>query len=157
MSINQNPTKLALARKAAGLTRQQLSEKSHVSAGTIANWEQRRCDIGEGRANSVLMVAKALDCNVEDILEYLPEINMSKKYSRPLMSVNKQKKAIDSNLKKFRIESGFSVNELSKITGLQFQAIESYEIKRSDINAATARAVFALSRALNVPYEEILK
>lgn len=66
--INQNPTPLEVARRAAGLTRQQLSQKSGVSFGTIKEYEQRRNNINNARAVIVVDLADALGVPVQKIL-----------------------------------------------------------------------------------------
>lgn len=66
--FNQNPTPLEVARRAAGLTRQQLSKKSGISLGTIKEYEQRRNNINNARAVIVVDLADALGVPVQKIL-----------------------------------------------------------------------------------------
>ena len=153
-NLNKNPTALTLKRRAAGLTRTQLAKAVGISDRTIERWEQRRSDIADAEAASVLDIATALNCDVADILDTVPKVDMSQKIDRAFSQA--QKKPADTNLKKFRVAAGFTLEELSNITGLQLQAIAAYEAKRNNINCASARAVFALAAALNVPFAEIL-
>ena len=66
--FNQNPTPLEVERRAAGLTRQQLSKKSGISLGTIKEYEQRRNNINNARAVIVVDLADALGVPVQKIL-----------------------------------------------------------------------------------------
>ena len=56
-------------RKARGFTQQQLSEASGVTLRMIQLYEQRQNDIGKAQAGVVLRLAKALGCNVEDLMD----------------------------------------------------------------------------------------
>lgn len=62
-------SKLQKIRKARGFTQQQLSEASGVSLRMVQLYEQRQNDINKAQVNVVLGLAKALGCDVEDILE----------------------------------------------------------------------------------------
>lgn len=62
-------SKLQRIRKARGFTQQQLSEASGVTLRMIQLYEQRQNDINKAQVNVVLSLAKALGCDVEDILE----------------------------------------------------------------------------------------
>lgn len=153
-NLNKNPTALTKMRRAVGMSRTQLAAAVGISDRTIERWEQRRSDIGDADAASVLAVATALGCEVEKIFDTMPEIDMSKKYKH---SPTRQKKSADTNLKKYRVEAGMSLNELSLITNVPLQAIAAYEAKRNDIKKASASVIFALSAALNVSFGDILE
>lgn len=56
-------------RKARGFTQQQLSEASGVSLRMIQLYEQRQNDIGKAQVTVVLNLAKALGCDVEDLID----------------------------------------------------------------------------------------
>lgn len=62
-------SKLHKIRKARGFTQQQLSEASGVSLRMIQLYEQRQNDINKARVGVVVNLAKALGCDVEDLLE----------------------------------------------------------------------------------------
>lgn len=61
--------KLSEVRKARGFTQQQLSDASGVSLRMIQLYEQRQNDINKAQVNIVLNLAKALGCEIEDIIE----------------------------------------------------------------------------------------
>ena len=62
-------SKLHQIRKARGFTQQQLSDASGVSLRMIQLYEQRQNDINKAQVNIVLSLAKALGCEIEDIIE----------------------------------------------------------------------------------------
>lgn len=62
-------SKLHTIRKARGFTQQQLSEASGVSLRMIQLYEQRQNDINKAQVCMVVNLAKALGCDVEDLLE----------------------------------------------------------------------------------------
>lgn len=61
-------SKLHQIRKARGFTQQQLSEASGVTLRMIQLYEQGQNDIEKAQVNVVLRLAKALGCDVEDLL-----------------------------------------------------------------------------------------
>ena len=61
--------RLSEIRKARGFTQQQLSDASGVSLRMIQLYEQRQNDINKAQVNIVLSLAKALGCELEDIIE----------------------------------------------------------------------------------------
>lgn len=62
-------SKLHVIRKARGFTQQQLSEASGVTLRMIQLYEQRQNDISKAQVGVVLNLAKALGCEVEDLIE----------------------------------------------------------------------------------------
>ena len=62
-------SKLQIIRKARGFTQQQLSEASGVALRMVQLYEQRQNDINKAQVSVVLNLAKALGCDVEDLLE----------------------------------------------------------------------------------------
>lgn len=55
-------------RKSAGITQQELAEKSGVKLRMIQAYEQNYQDISKAEAGSMLRLARALSCSVEDLL-----------------------------------------------------------------------------------------
>ena len=62
-------TNLKLLRKIAGLTQQELAEQSGVPLRTLQQYEQRQKDINKAQAGYLVMLARVLYCEPEDILE----------------------------------------------------------------------------------------
>ena len=62
-------TKLFEIRKARGFTQQQLSKVSGVSLRMIQLYEQKQNDISKAQATVVISLAKALGCEVEDLID----------------------------------------------------------------------------------------
>ena len=65
----ERKTKLQMIRKARRMTQQELSRASGVTLRMIQLYEQRQNDINKAQVNVVLSLAKALGCQVEDLLE----------------------------------------------------------------------------------------
>ena len=62
------PNALKRQRKCAGLTQQELAGRSGVKLRMIQAYEHNYQDISKAEAGSVLRLAKALSCSVEDLL-----------------------------------------------------------------------------------------
>lgn len=62
-------SKLHFIRKARGFTQQELSKASGVSLRMIQLYEQKQNDIGKAQVGVVINLAKALGCEVEDLIE----------------------------------------------------------------------------------------
>ena len=63
-------SRLHQIRKARGFTQKQLSDASGVSLRMIQLYEQRQNDISKAQVNVILKLARALGCDVEDLIEY---------------------------------------------------------------------------------------
>lgn len=68
-TLNAQPTRLKTIRKARGFTQQELSEVSGVTLRMIQLYEQRRNNINEASAASVISLANALGCQPIDLME----------------------------------------------------------------------------------------
>lgn len=64
-------TRLQQVRKKCGLSQKELSEKSGVNLRTLQQYELGTKDINKASASSVYALAKALNCEVEDLLEMI--------------------------------------------------------------------------------------
>lgn len=62
-------TNLKTRRKAMDLSQKELSEISGVPLRTIQQYEQRQKNINKAQAEYLIMLAKALCCDVDDIIE----------------------------------------------------------------------------------------
>ena len=62
-------TNLKLQRQTAGFSQKELSEISGVPLRTIQQYEQGQKNINSAKAETVLKLAKALECSVEDLME----------------------------------------------------------------------------------------
>ena len=56
-------------RKAAGLSQSELARKAEVSVRTIQHFEQGTMDISKAAVVTVLRLAEALGCEIQDLLE----------------------------------------------------------------------------------------
>jgi len=65
-----NPeTKLKQMRQRAGMSQSELAEQSGVRVRTIQQDEQRQKSINKAQAEYLMMLARALHCNAEDLIE----------------------------------------------------------------------------------------
>lgn len=62
-------TNLKIFRKRVDLSQRELAELTGVSVRTIQQYEQRQKDINKAQVQRLLMFAKALCCDVEDLIE----------------------------------------------------------------------------------------
>lgn len=62
-------TRLQEIRKSRGFTQQQLSDASGVKVRMIQLYEQRQNDLSKARFEVVLSLAKALGCEIEDLID----------------------------------------------------------------------------------------
>lgn len=68
--LKDNPdTNLKRLRNAAGISQNTLAELSGVPLRTIQQYEQRRKNINKAQAEYLVMLAQALCCDVQDLLE----------------------------------------------------------------------------------------
>ncbi len=65
----QPETNLKALRQCSGLSQRELAEQSGVPLRTIQQYEQRQKSINKAQAEYLLMLARALCCDMEDLLE----------------------------------------------------------------------------------------
>ena len=63
------PTQLARLRRSCRLTQEELAACSGVSLSSLRMYEQRHKDINKAQAATLLRLARALHCTMEDLLE----------------------------------------------------------------------------------------
>lgn len=69
MTVEKPETNLKLLRQRAGLSQRELAELSGVPVRTIQQYEQRQKNINKAQAEYVIMLAKVLCCEVENLIE----------------------------------------------------------------------------------------
>ncbi len=62
-------SKLHTIRKARGFTQQQLSDASGVALRMVQLYEQKQNDLSKAQVNVVISLAKALGCEIEDLID----------------------------------------------------------------------------------------
>ena len=65
----QPETNLKALRQRSGLSQRELAEQSGVPLRTIQQYEQRQKSINKAQAEYLLMLARTLCCDMEDLLE----------------------------------------------------------------------------------------
>ncbi len=104
--------RIALLREKAGLTQLELSRLVGVTESTIQNWESGRT--GTDHIDRVIRFCKALNCRVEDLIEYLDE--------QPQESKPKPSSLSD-------IHNLLGTEEPSQTSNLQQEVVEEQKIK----------------------------
>jgi transcriptional regulator with XRE-family HTH domain len=72
--------KIAMLRERAGLTQLELSRLVGVTESTIQNWESGRT--GADHIERIVKFCKALNCQVEDLIEYVGD-SYEEKVAKP--------------------------------------------------------------------------
>lgn len=67
--FEKSESKLKTARKHCGLTQEELSHESGVSLNTIRAYERKGKDINKAQFDIVLRLAKALKCDITELLD----------------------------------------------------------------------------------------
>lgn len=67
------PTKLQQQRKRCGYSQKKLAERSGVNLRTLQQYELKTKDISKASVQTVVALANALGCRVEELLEYSAE------------------------------------------------------------------------------------
>lgn len=67
--LERNESKLKTARKHCGLTQEDLANESGVSLNTIRAYERKSKDINKAQSDIILRLARALKCNMTDLLD----------------------------------------------------------------------------------------
>ena len=67
--FEKSESKLKTARKHSGLTQEELSHESGVSLNTIRAYERKGKDINKAQFDIVLRLAKALKCDITELLD----------------------------------------------------------------------------------------
>ena len=68
-------TNLKALRALAGLSQSELAGRADVPVRTIQQYEQRQKDINKAQAETLLRLARTLNCSVEDLMEKVPSMN----------------------------------------------------------------------------------
>ena len=72
MDVRQFVDKMKELRTFANLSQSELAQQAGVSVRTIQQYEQRRKDINKAQTETLLKIARALVCTVEDLVEKVP-------------------------------------------------------------------------------------
>ena len=67
--LDHNHVPMKQYRQLQGMTQKELSEKTGISLRTIQNYEQGKNDIKKAAGETLLILAKALNCSIEDLLQ----------------------------------------------------------------------------------------
>ncbi len=68
-------TNLKALRALTGLSQSELAEQADVPVRTIQQYEQRQKDINKAQVETLLRLARTLNCSVEDLMEKVPPLN----------------------------------------------------------------------------------
>lgn len=67
-------TNLKALRTLAGLSQSELAEQADVPVRTIQQYEQRQKNINKAQAETLLRLARVLNCSMEDLIEKVPPL-----------------------------------------------------------------------------------
>lgn len=67
--FNRCESKLKRIRKQCGMTQDELAAESSVSANTIKSYERKSKDLNKAQFDIILKLAKALKCEIFDLVE----------------------------------------------------------------------------------------
>lgn len=70
---------------------------------------------------------------------------------------NKELNSYKSNLKRIRVSSGLSQDELASLSGVNIKSISLYEQCPEKINKASIDTVFYLAESLNCNIEDLME
>lgn len=70
---------------------------------------------------------------------------------------NEEINSYKSKLKKIRVSSGMTQNELAELSGINIKSIASYEQSPEKINHASVESVYILSDCLNCSIEDLVE
>ena len=70
---------------------------------------------------------------------------------------NKELNSYKSNLKRMRVSSGLTQNELAALSGINIKSISAYEQDPIRINKASADTLFILAESLNCTIEDLIE
>lgn len=70
---------------------------------------------------------------------------------------NKELNSYKSNLKRIRVSSGLTQNDLATLSGINIKSISAYEQDPIRINKASADTLFILSESLNCNIEDLIE
>lgn len=73
--------KLKQVRQDRKLSQSQLAQKAGLNVRTLQHYEQGTKVFDNAKINTILKIALALDCRIEDILENQDSIDMLKSYA----------------------------------------------------------------------------
>ena len=79
---NYAPTKLKAARLNAGLTQDQLAERTGINLGTLKHYEQGSRKFDCAGFDVIIKTCLALDCCIEDIIEDPEILKIYKEYKK---------------------------------------------------------------------------
>ena len=63
-------TRLRMYRERMGLSQSELARESGVSVRMIQHYEQRQKDLNKAQMKTILLLARALHCSMEDLIEF---------------------------------------------------------------------------------------
>ena len=66
----ESTTRLKKYRERLGLSQSELAQESGVSVRMIQNYEQRQKDLSKAQTKTLWLLARALKCSMEDLMEY---------------------------------------------------------------------------------------
>lgn len=82
-------SRIAQLREKVGLTQLELSRIVGVTETTVQNWESGRS--GVDQIERIIRFCKALNCQVDDLIEYIPQERLPARIEQPISLTEVQK------------------------------------------------------------------
>jgi DNA-binding Xre family transcriptional regulator len=160
-------SRIAQERRRANLTQLELSRRAGVTENTVQNWEKGRA--GLEQIERVLGFCKALNCQVEDLIEVKPRPERSSApppgatgswldETQIAMGTDKPVKMSDfpkSKIAELRKKAGLTQLKLSQEAGVTENTVQNWESGRLGI--VQIERVLGFCRALNCKVGDLIE
>jgi transcriptional regulator with XRE-family HTH domain len=142
-------SRIAELRQRVGLTQLELSRRAGVTENTVQNWEKGR--VGIEQIERVLGFCKALNCQVEDLIEVKSRPETSAEADKSVQASN----ILKSNIAKLREKAKLTQRQLASDAKVTENTVQNWESGRLGI--AQIERVLSFCKALQCTVEELVE
>jgi transcriptional regulator with XRE-family HTH domain len=145
----QLKSRIAILRQQKGWTQLMLSREAGVTENTVQNWEKGRA--GLEQIERVIGFCKALNCQVEDLIEVKPRPETSAEADKSVQASN----ILKSNIAKLREKAKLTQRQLAFDAKVTENTVQNWESGRLGI--AQIERVLGFCKALQCTVEELVE